>query len=296
MIESDIPADTRPWPQAPRLLHPDQALQEQLTLLASLRNPTHTERRLRAYAALRDHLEGSRGHLSVAHYADFLDHLPTLVARAAPVLWSNEMWILANRAAESYPAEGVRWSADQFVAPVQYWAYETDCVLDKEPRLRELGFTGIFSNLVACVDDLITDVHFLILPSEPFFPILAMDRLGTPVGSGVYVAAKLDFMRSTVIAQHAVAAGRGLRRDWKRKTGTDAPLVRVVTLRRQHATADGAAGTVDWSCRWIVSGHWRNQFLPASGGHRPTWIAPHVKGPDSAPLKPPAVTVFVVKR
>jgi hypothetical protein len=61
--------------------------------------------------------------------------------------------------------------------------------------------------------------------------------------------------------------------------------VRVVTLRRRD-TVDPAIDQrpVDWSHRWIVSGHWRNQYLPSVQAHRLQWIAEHVKGPEDKPL------------
>jgi hypothetical protein len=40
-----------------------------------------------------------------------------------------------------------------------------------------------------------------------------------------------------------------------------------------------------YTVRWVVSGHWRNQWYPAAGVHRPRWIDAHVKGPGDAPLK-----------
>lgn len=40
----------------------------------------------------------------------------------------------------------------------------------------------------------------------------------------------------------------------------------------------------DWSHRWLVSGHWRNQWYPSEGVHRPIWIDAFVKGPSDAPL------------
>lgn len=63
--------------------------------------------------------------------------------------------------------------------------------------------------------------------------------------------------------------------------------IRVVTLRRQapSKTEPSAEGQhTEWSCRWVVDGHWRQQWYPSSEEHRPVWIAPHVKGPDDAPL------------
>lgn len=50
-------------------------------------------------------------------------------------------------------------------------------------------------------------------------------------------------------------------------------------------TVPGAERPTDWSHRWIVGGHWRQQpHGPGGTLRRPTWIAPHVKGPDDKPL------------
>jgi hypothetical protein len=89
------------------------------------------------------------------------------------------------------------------------------------------------------------------------------------------------------------AARRAEREKW-----TAEPIVRVVELRRRvsSASSDGEHGDVDWSCRWIVRGHWRQQWCPAAREHRPIWITPYVKGPEEKPLKPPRATVFAVVR
>lgn len=77
-----------------------------------------------------------------------------------------------------------------------------------------------------------------------------------------------------------------------------AGLVKVIQLRRLEpvaASTEPAERTVEWTHRWIVSGHWRNQYLPSCGLQRQQWIDPHVKGPDDLPLvvKP---TVYNVAR
>jgi len=62
--------------------------------------------------------------------------------------------------------------------------------------------------------------------------------------------------------------------------------VQVVDLRRPPTggARHGDGSAVNWSRRWIVGGHWRNQWVPSTGGHRPTWIAPYVKGPEDKPI------------
>lgn len=62
----------------------------------------------------------------------------------------------------------------------------------------------------------------------------------------------------------------------------------VVRLRRHSQDNDNAEappeGAVAWSHRWLVNGHWRNQWLPSRAAHRLQWIAGYVKGPAKLPL------------
>lgn len=80
----------------------------------------------------------------------------------------------------------------------------------------------------------------------------------------------------------------------------EAPI-RVVQLRRREAPsttpmASGDGAPVEWSCRWVVSGHWRNQFYRSSGERKLVYIMPFVKGPADKPFKAVAQTVYEVNR
>lgn len=74
---------------------------------------------------------------------------------------------------------------------------------------------------------------------------------------------------------------RAIRRRLEKK---DSPLavntIRVVTLRKiiRRNPETGEKVEVEWSHRWIVSGHWRN--ARTSRGRRMVWINPYVKGPE----------------
>lgn len=61
-------------------------------------------------------------------------------------------------------------------------------------------------------------------------------------------------------------------------------LVDLRRVDRPRRDAAGDAGEVMWTHRWWVDGHWRNQYLPSTGGHRLQWIDGFVKGPDDRPL------------
>lgn len=76
-------------------------------------------------------------------------------------------------------------------------------------------------------------------------------------------------------------------------------LVRVIALRKRvypQNASHAAEEAVEWSCRWLVRGHWREQWYPSLGIHQPKWILPYVKGPEDKPLRPPRATVFAVVR
>lgn len=64
--------------------------------------------------------------------------------------------------------------------------------------------------------------------------------------------------------------------------------VRIIRLRSSLAaerdSEPGATRSQEWRHRWIVRGHWRNQWYPSLADHRPRWIAPYLKGPEDAPL------------
>lgn len=78
--------------------------------------------------------------------------------------------------------------------------------------------------------------------------------------------------------------------------------VSVITLRRMVTLEDGGdydPREVDWTCRWLVQGHWRHlesydgprHAAHDDGGHctacgaRVTWVKPYLKGPEDKPLK-----------
>jgi hypothetical protein len=100
---------------------------------------------------------------------------------------------------------------------------------------------------------------------------------------------------------------RHARRRYLRENKHEPPPVRVIHLRRpekgskkdvetgagEEAGTAGEAHPVDWSCRWWVAPHWRNQYHPSSGERRPKYIGLYYKGPDDKPFREqrPKVTI-----
>lgn len=76
--------------------------------------------------------------------------------------------------------------------------------------------------------------------------------------------------------------------------------VRCVQLRHRGnpdaAREPGAGPGRQYGVRWVVRGHWRQQYYPSRKDHRPIWIDDHLKGPDGAPLLDPDKLVNVLRR
>jgi hypothetical protein len=69
------------------------------------------------------------------------------------------------------------------------------------------------------------------------------------------------------------------------KEEVDLPTVRILTLREiTNEPLHEIESSVEWTHRWIVNGHWRNQWYATEQRHRPIWIAPFQKGPADKPL------------
>lgn len=118
-----------------------------------------------------------------------------------------------------------------------------------------------------------------------------------------FFAAGCLWMQQRILQTTDTAIERHARKRMEREhfNGRRLDGVRVVELRRRQSTAmrveePGAQKTVNWSCRWVVSGFWRRQFHPSDGHYSPKWIDPFIKGPIGLPLRTPSHKVFTVKR
>lgn len=87
----------------------------------------------------------------------------------------------------------------------------------------------------------------------------------------------------------ALTERRRVQRQTRRRAGragVDIPEDGIweVTLRRPEPRHSKGTQLVDWSHRWIVSGHWRNHWFPSQEMHKPKWIEEYQKGPEDKPL------------
>jgi hypothetical protein len=81
-----------------------------------------------------------------------------------------------------------------------------------------------------------------------------------------------------------------------KRVGLPEREITVVRLRRDQKSSENTGTSIDYAFRFMVSGHWRNQWFPSLQTHRQTWIAPYVKGPDDKPFRPPQRRVFNLYR
>lgn len=74
--------------------------------------------------------------------------------------------------------------------------------------------------------------------------------------------------------------------------------VRIVTLRRRQYVnkKEGDGEPVEWSCRWLVRGHWRRVRDKKTGEEKTVWVRGYIKGPSDKPFKQPKQNLFAVTR
>lgn len=102
-----------------------------------------------------------------------------------------------------------------------------------------------------------------------------------------------------LVVDTVMDATRKPRRRAQRAAASKEPgKVRVVTLRKESRPLpeDHVPEPGNWSHRWIVKPHWRNQWYPSLGVHRQILVGPYVKGPETLPLKLPKDRGFALVR
>jgi len=89
-------------------------------------------------------------------------------------------------------------------------------------------------------------------------------------------------------------ARRRLEREnaWEKERRTARAGVRVIQLPDAHVRAERAPGDRHVTVRYAVKGHWRHARVGAGRTERRwVYIAPHMRGPEGAPLSNPLTTV-----
>jgi len=111
------------------------------------------------------------------------------------------------------------------------------------------------------------------------------------------MAASLKFLSLPFVGTQEHKLPRPERRRLAR-AGKPEPCIRTVILRKRERFVHGVAPTeMEWSCQWLVSGHWRRLHQPRKDdGAETTYVTPYVKGPEDKPFKMPAKVIHKVSR
>ena len=262
-------------------------------------------------------------------YDQLLRGLPTVLPKAEVFLWSREMKELSHQAADSYPFSNAdRWTPELLGVDPQkltclYWAQEVDWgfLAPEGMKLRIPDDSTIFSMIIIYAPSRLADPirrsrdveqtgkgtinAFNILCDHdtalnmiiPFLDNIQEDSQPSHgEGAERQLYGMLQFLKSPYIGFVKHAIPRPMRRAAERKQIEMPKAVRVIVLRRKASDGRDVSEQDDWTCRWIVRGHWRNQWYRSTQLHHPVWIAPYVKGPENKPLKMPTKDVFAVRR
>jgi hypothetical protein len=237
--------------------------------------------------------------------------------RAVPVAWSLDTFKAIQAAAHTYPPE--QWpvtpvdeSLRLYVLPESVFEHDDARGL-YQIRVFLTGFTSVAGERVFMVAGLVYDDDHKIWSTAlrlQMPPRTSLDELDAQVASFkttkiykdrrakllAWIFASWAFLDQRIAVEERAPVERHAR---KRAERLDVdPVVHVVRLRKPERRADAgdAERDVEWSCQWLVRGHWRNQWHPRMQRHAPVWITPHIKGPADMPLKTPAPEVWQVAR
>ena len=115
-----------------------------------------------------------------------------------------------------------------------------------------------------------------------------VDENGDPTGAAWWwsvIQTTFRLMQQRIAHKGFMRPDRASRRDAKKLGLPDENEIVVVRLRREQGERNEPSGEeANYSHRFIVSGHWRNQWYSREQLHRQIWISPFVKGPPDRPL------------
>jgi hypothetical protein len=110
-------------------------------------------------------------------------------------------------------------------------------------------------------------------------------------------ATMLSFIQQKIMVPSRFTVSRSTRKRLEKLSEKPETEVNVISLRKVVHKRSGDEGEmVDWSCRWYVTGHWRNQWYGSTKNYHPIFVNTYIKGPDDKPLKDPGQKLFAVVR
>lgn len=186
----------------------------------------------------------------------------------------------------------------------------SDTIAQEDPETQELSEGGLWMSYFTHVDDdlalgrcndeqaslmrrrlgHLTIVHSFFMPyDQRAWETIKNDRY-LAAARRQWALAQVLWRLAMQVVRSVKVAPRATRRD-ARRSGLDRDDVTVIQLRKEHHAVvdpsfnDSESEGEHYHVKFVVRGHWRNQWYPSVGRHRQIWITPYVKGPDWAPLK-----------
>jgi hypothetical protein len=209
--------------------------------------------------------------------------------RAEPIYVASEISELLEVAAPSLPLTD--WMTSDLLVPEGFALFANPLRLEREG---EEVAVGALSWLLIDDPPEVLAISYQRSPGGDLWPITVAyvpfddpDRHGVPEWELRRLQTLWRLMNQRILVAEKTPTDRAARR---RAKWREIRTLIVVTLRRAKRRGDEAVdhGGVDWTHRWLVGGHWRNQWYPSRQRHEPRWIGTYVKGPEGKP--------FVAKR
>lgn len=136
------------------------------------------------------------------------------------------------------------------------------------------------------------DIPRLVHDNEAMIPFgehvdIRAEHAGTGVATyGAVVISAMLLMQQPGMATSSLYKPNDIDKAKMKRRRMKPQPVRVIQLRNAPTHRDNTDPSGrEYHHRWAVRGHWRRQWYPSREDHMPIWIAPHIKGPDGAPLK-----------
>jgi hypothetical protein len=224
------------------------------------------------------------------HKFGLIEHFQKIVRLASTFYVSADMMALLEASWPSLP-DGLL-SDEEYPDECGYMIYDRplqDVPTDPESSLREpvQGYMWVASKDQIEAYPLAAAVGTL---PDTYWPVSALWHVARHASDDVLqrlkpLRATWAFMRQKLAVTSAEPADRAERRRCA-KLGLPQEVNVVRVRKHEHRPGDiPGQRDVEWSHRWLVAGHWRQQACgPNREDRRPTWISSHIKGPDDLPL------------
>jgi hypothetical protein len=225
--------------------------------------------------------------------------------------WLDKTWGVPDAGGEIYPLRAVSWRLTAVSTKsgwwpgvrVAFWTWIPDDVAEgRYSHADALEITGRLGSMLLA--------HVTIIPLGSEFD-LPKGSNPLEIDSAHYALILLRVLWAWLSMEITDTSVRQPGRQAVKRAARHLqnPALRVVMLRKvRHASdPEGTSRDIDWACQWWVRGHHRHiepydTAVHARGheaipnredpdrrcivcGARTTWVKPHVKGPDGAPLR-----------